>query len=257
MPLTSLITIFTRKVLGVVQINDRDGSGIDFDDAGDYYLSAPVAWFYHADDGTAIASMTAVAAGEEVHLEGPVAYYMKCRPGVRAQVKVEYVPLTSGDPTAEIDAAVLAERGRIASRSVDLTRPSTTLVADSDLNQPLVTGVKYEIDLFLDFHQPANDQAFQWQCTFPAASGFRSSIYYDADSGATRHFYEDLAAVEETTVKANVASAVGKGFVRERLVLIPTASDNFKVWWANQSGGGVTGPTLMKGSHSVSRVYRV
>jgi hypothetical protein len=258
MPLTTLQTILTRKVLGAVPMNDRDGGGISFPDSGDYYLTCPTPWYYHASDGQAIGSMTAVAAGAEVHLTGPVTKYIKCRPGLHGMIKVEYVPSFSGsDPTAAIAAAVLSDRPQIISRPSDLTR-SGGLAADLLMGSiTLTNGYTWMVDLVLDFHQPSNTESFQWQIACPTVDGFRSSVYYDADSGAVRHFYEDLVTALYTTAKQNVATAVGKGFVRERLILTPSGSDvGLYLSWGNQSGGGGTGPTLLKGSHITAQIIR-
>lgn len=257
MPLTSLATILSRKFLGVVQVTDRAGNGIDFDDAGTYYLTGNRTWYYAATDGLALGSMTAVAPGAEVSFSGPVAKYIKCPPGISDQLKVEFVPSTGGDATAEIEAAVLADRPQFISRPSDLTRSGGTA---ADLLMGTITltlGYTWMVDLVLDFHQPSNTEAFAWQVSCATVDGFRSSIYYDADSGATRHFYEDLVTANYTTEKQNVATAIGKGFVRERLILTPVGNDaNLVLAWGNQSGGGGTGPTMLKGSHITAQIIR-
>ncbi len=136
-----------------------------------------------------------------------------------------------------------------AYRNADLTRVSTTPSDDPQVKVTLESGKTYRIRVNCTFHQPSNDESFQWTYSTPTIDfGTKQDIYYDADSGATRLRHEELVAAPFATIDA-VATAVGKGFLQSEVIIHTTGAGDFALKWSNQSTSiGATGPTLMAGA---------
>ena len=157
---------------------------------------------------------------------------------------------TVGSAIATAASRVLAQAamGQLrAYRTADLTRVAVTPTADPQLVVALEISKTYLIRINAAFHQPAAGESLQWTFTHPTISaGTRRDVYYDADSGATRMFYEAGTAF---TPKDAVATAVGKGFLISEVVVTTTAAGNFALSWSNESASvGLTGPTVLAGA---------
>ncbi len=130
-------------------------------------------------------------------------------------------------------------------KAADETRSSTALADDATLSFDVKNGVTYLIEGRLVFWEPSSSEMVKWTYSPPAASlANRNDLYSNNNEGSVRVKVEDGAF---TTV-TDVASAASLCSVFVSVLLTPSADGAFALQWADQDGGGATGPTLKKGS---------
>jgi len=95
------------------------------------------------------------------------------------------------------------------------------------------------------FWQPSSAEKVQWTYSAPAVTlANRNDFYSNNNEGSVRVKVEDGSF----TAVTDVASAASLCSVFVSALLTPGADGTFALQWANQDGGGATGPTLKKGS---------
>jgi hypothetical protein len=130
-------------------------------------------------------------------------------------------------------------------KAADETRSSTALADDGTLAFDVKNGVTYLIEGRLVFWEPSSSEKVKWTYSAPAAAlANRNDFYSNNNEGSVRVKVEDgsFTATTDVTTAASLCS------VFLSVVLTPNADGTFALQWANQDGGGATGPTLKKGS---------
>ncbi len=119
------------------------------------------------------------------------------------------------------------------------------LADDGTLAFTVKNGVSYLVEGRLLFWQPSSTEKAQWTYSAPATTlANRNDFYSNNNEGSVRVKVEDGSF----TAVTDVASAASLCSVFVSVLLTPSADGTFALQWANQGGGGATGPTLKKGS---------
>lgn len=130
-------------------------------------------------------------------------------------------------------------------KAADETRSSTALADDGTLAFDVKNGVTYLVEGRLLFWQPSSSEKVQWTYSTPSATlANRNDFYSNNNEGSVRVKVEDgsFSATTDVSTAASLCSV----FVS--VLLTPSADGTFALRWANQDGGGATGPALKKGS---------